>query len=63
MILPLKSTSPALLLREAAKNTVVVNSAIDNLIKGAAGGAIQWVNKIHNFHPLTGLSQPSIGWY
>jgi N-acetyl-gamma-glutamyl-phosphate reductase common form len=43
--------------------TVVINVSIDNLIKGAAGGAIQWANRIYNFDQMDGLSQPSIGWY
>jgi N-acetyl-gamma-glutamyl-phosphate reductase len=37
------------------KNTVVITSAIDNLIKGASGQAIQNLNKIYNWDETTGL--------
>ena len=43
-------------------NTVVVTSAIDNLVKGAAGGAMQWLNRLYGFHETTGLSTPAAGW-
>jgi N-acetyl-gamma-glutamyl-phosphate reductase len=37
------------------KNTVVITSAIDNLIKGASGQAVQNLNKIYNWDETTGL--------
>ena len=37
------------------KNTVVITSAIDNLIKGASGQAIQNLNKIYNWEETSGL--------
>lgn len=37
------------------KNIVVITSAIDNLIKGASGQAIQNLNKIYNWDETTGL--------
>jgi N-acetyl-gamma-glutamyl-phosphate reductase len=37
------------------KNTVVITSAIDNLIKGASGQAIQNLNKIYNWDETIGL--------
>jgi N-acetyl-gamma-glutamyl-phosphate reductase len=37
------------------KNTVVITSTIDNLIKGAAGQAIQNLNKVYNWDETTGL--------
>jgi N-acetyl-gamma-glutamyl-phosphate reductase common form len=42
--------------------TVAVVSAIDNLTKGAAGGAVQWANRLFGFDQITGLSAPAPGW-
>jgi N-acetyl-gamma-glutamyl-phosphate reductase len=42
--------------------SVVVMSAIDNLVKGAAGGAMQWMNRLWNFPETTGLMAPAPGW-
>ena len=42
--------------------TVAVVSAIDNLTKGAAGGAIQWANRLFGFEQSTGLNAPAPGW-
>ena len=41
--------------------TVVVMCAIDNLTKGAAGGGIQWLNRVFGFEETTGLIAPR-GW-
>ncbi len=41
---------------------VVVMSAIDNLVKGAAGGAVQWMNRLWNFPETTGLLNAAPGW-
>lgn len=41
---------------------VVIYSVIDNLLKGAAGGAIQWMNRLFKLAPETGLEQCSSGW-
>jgi N-acetyl-gamma-glutamyl-phosphate reductase common form len=43
-------------------NSVVVTCAIDNLVKGAAGGAIQWLNRAYGFEETTGLIAPAAGW-
>jgi N-acetyl-gamma-glutamyl-phosphate reductase len=43
-------------------NTVAVLCAIDNLTKGAAGGAIQWMNRMLGFAEATGLTAPAPGW-
>jgi N-acetyl-gamma-glutamyl-phosphate reductase common form len=43
-------------------NSVAVMCAIDNLVKGAAGGAIQWVNRLYGFGEATGLNAPAAGW-
>ncbi len=43
--------------------TLVVTSVIDNLVKGAAGGAIQWMNRLFELPDDTGLILPGLGWY
>ena len=42
--------------------SVVVMAAIDNLVKGAAGGAVQWMNRLWNLPETTGLDMPAPGW-
>jgi N-acetyl-gamma-glutamylphosphate reductase len=42
--------------------TVAVLCAIDNLNKGAAGGAIQWMNRMFGLPETSGLSAPAPGW-
>lgn len=42
--------------------TLVVTSVIDNLVKGAAGGAVQWMNRIAGLPDETGLCLPGLGW-
>ncbi|MBX3120503.1 MAG: N-acetyl-gamma-glutamyl-phosphate reductase [Fimbriimonadaceae bacterium] len=47
----------------AAQGTqVAVVCVIDNLIKGAAGGGIQWMNRIFGFDETAGLMQAAVGW-
>jgi N-acetyl-gamma-glutamyl-phosphate reductase common form len=41
---------------------LVVFSAIDNLVKGAAGGGIQWMNRLLGFPETAGLRVPGLGW-
>ncbi len=36
--------------------------AIDNLVKGAAGGAVQWLNRWFGFDEAEGLRQSGLGW-
>jgi N-acetyl-gamma-glutamyl-phosphate reductase len=43
-------------------NTIVVTSVIDNLVKGAAGGALQWMNRLLGFDETDGLTAPAPGW-
>lgn len=43
-------------------NTVVVMAAIDNLVKGAAGGAMQWMNRLFDLPETAGLDMPAPGW-
>jgi N-acetyl-gamma-glutamyl-phosphate reductase len=42
--------------------TVAVFSVIDNLLKGAAGGGMQWMNRLLGFPESTGLTEPGPGW-
>ncbi|MEJ2257047.1 MAG: N-acetyl-gamma-glutamyl-phosphate reductase [Woeseiaceae bacterium] len=42
--------------------TVVVMAAIDNLVKGAAGGAVQWMNRLWDLSETTGLEMSAPGW-
>jgi len=43
-------------------DTVVVMSVIDNLVKGAAGGAVQWMNRLWGLPETTGLLAAAPGW-
>jgi N-acetyl-gamma-glutamyl-phosphate reductase common form len=42
--------------------TVAVMCAIDNLNKGAAGGAVQWMNRLFGLPEGAGLTAPAAGW-
>jgi N-acetyl-gamma-glutamyl-phosphate reductase len=42
--------------------TVAVMCVVDNLNKGAAGGAVQWMNRIFGLAETTGLTAPAPGW-
>jgi N-acetyl-gamma-glutamyl-phosphate reductase common form len=46
----------------ASGGTVAVMCAIDNLTKGAAGGALQWMNRMLGYEETAGLMQPAAGW-
>ena len=43
--------------------TAVVTSVIDNLVKGAAGGGVQWMNRLLGFAESAGLNLAGIGWH
>ena len=43
-------------------DSIVVMSAIDNLVKGAAGGAVQWMNRLMNLPETAGLTAAAPGW-
>jgi N-acetyl-gamma-glutamyl-phosphate reductase len=43
-------------------DTVVVMSAIDNLVKGAAGGSVQWMNRLLGFDETAGLLGLAAAW-
>lgn len=42
--------------------SVAVFVVIDNLVKGAAGGAVQWMNRKLGFDETTGLTAPALAW-
>jgi len=42
--------------------TIAVMCVVDNLTKGAAGGAVQWMNRMLGFDQATGLVAPAPGW-
>jgi N-acetyl-gamma-glutamylphosphate reductase len=52
----------ALLSGVAHGGTVAVTCVIDNLTKGAAGGAVQWMNRMLGAEESAGLMQPAAGW-
>ena len=41
---------------------VAVMCAVDNLNKGAAGGAVQWMNRMFGLPETAGLTAPAPGW-
>ena len=42
--------------------TVAVMCVVDNLNKGAAGGAVQWMNRMFGLDETSGLTAPAPGW-
>jgi len=42
--------------------TVAVMCVLDNLTKGAAGGALQWMNRLFGLPETAGLTAPAPGW-
>ncbi len=42
--------------------TIAVMSVVDNLTKGAAGGAVQWMNRLFDWDEREGLTAPAPGW-
>jgi N-acetyl-gamma-glutamyl-phosphate reductase common form len=43
-------------------NSIAVMAVVDNLNKGAAGGAIQWMNRLLGLAETTGLTAAAPGW-
>jgi N-acetyl-gamma-glutamyl-phosphate reductase common form len=43
-------------------HSVAITTVIDNLIKGAAGGGIQWANRLFGLAPDLGLTSPALGY-
>jgi N-acetyl-gamma-glutamyl-phosphate reductase common form len=56
------ATNFAALQATVAGDTVVVCSVLDNLLKGAAGGSIQWANRLLGLPESMGLTAPAAGW-
>jgi len=56
------ATNYAHLSATAQGNTVAVMCAVDNLNKGAAGGAVQWMNRMFELPETAGLTAPAAGW-
>lgn len=56
------STNYAALHASVAGDTIVVCSVTDNLLKGAAGGSIQWANRLLGLPETMGLTAPAAGW-
>ncbi len=42
--------------------SVAISCAIDNLVKGAAGGSVQWMNRLWGLPETTGLLAPAPAW-
>ncbi len=43
-------------------SSIAVMAVLDNLNKGAGGGAVQWMNRLLGFEEGMGLSAPAPGW-
>jgi N-acetyl-gamma-glutamyl-phosphate reductase len=41
---------------------LIAFSVLDNLVKGAAGGGVQWMNRHFSLPESTGLVLPGLGW-
>jgi N-acetyl-gamma-glutamyl-phosphate reductase common form len=46
----------------AGSQSIAVLVVIDNLVKGAAGGAVQWMNRLLGLPESAGLTAPGLGW-
>ena len=55
-------TNNALLSVHSDAGAIAVCCVLDNLVKGAAGGAIQWVNRLSGWPDTTGLPIAPVGW-
>ena len=55
-------TNNAVLSVATDSNSIAIVSVLDNLVKGAAGGAIQWVNRLHGWPDDEGLLVAPAGW-
>jgi len=56
------NTNKCLIYLEKEGNKLVVHSALDNLLKGASGQAVQNMNLMFDFEESTGLQLKSIGY-
>lgn len=55
-------TNNAVLSVDSAEGVIAVCCVLDNLVKGAAGGAIQWVNRLAGWPDAEGLVIAPPGW-
>ena len=55
-------TNRALLSFALRGEDLIAFSTIDNLVKGAAGGAVQWMNRLLDLPEVAGLAQTGLGW-
>lgn len=55
-------TNNAMLSVSTDENSIAVCCVLDNLVKGAAGGAIQWVNRLAGWPDSEGLLIAPAGW-
>ena len=55
-------TNNAVLSVNVENDTIAVCCVLDNLVKGAAGGAIQWVNRLAGWPDSEGLVVAPAGW-
>jgi N-acetyl-gamma-glutamyl-phosphate reductase len=46
----------------ARGRTAVVTAVLDNLVKGAAGGGVQWMNRLLGLDEAAGLRLAGLGW-
>ena len=46
----------------AVKGSVAVFVVLDNLVKGAAGGAVQWMNRLYGLEETAGLAAAGPAW-
>ena len=56
------ATNYAAVHAKVAGGAIAVCSVVDNLTKGAAGGSIQWANRLLGLPETTGLTATSGGW-
>jgi N-acetyl-gamma-glutamyl-phosphate reductase common form len=56
------SSNYSLVSGAASGKTIATMCVVDNLVKGAAGGALQWLNRAYGFDETAGLSAPAAGW-
>ena len=52
----------ALLAVAVNRGALAVTVALDNLVKGAAGGAVQWMNRLCGLSETAGLTRPAPAW-
>ncbi|MEM7431603.1 MAG: N-acetyl-gamma-glutamyl-phosphate reductase [Pseudomonadota bacterium] len=52
----------AIISAAVSEQSIAVFVAIDNLVKGAAGGCVQWMNRLFDLPQTEGLTAPSAAW-